>query len=280
MSTTVMVAVLFAALLHASWNAVVKGGHDKLLSTSAVAIGHALPAVVAIALLPAPARESWPWIALGGVLHIGYQAFLAAAYRLGDLAQVYPLARGSAPLIVALVSVTVLGVALSTTEVAAILLIAAGIIAIGADRSGRPDPMAVTMALTTGGFIAAYSLSDGTGARLSGSPVAFYSWVAILNATMTSCIVAIYRPGALLSLPRRAPGAFWFGGLASYSAYALVVWSFTLAPIALVTALRETSIIFALVIGAVFLREKVDLRRTAATFVTLSGVLLLRLGRS
>lgn len=279
MSTGVMVAVLFAAMLHASWNAIVKGGGDKFVSTSAVAIGHAFPGLVAIALLPAPARESWPWIALGAGLHVGYQTFLATAYRLGDLAQVYPIARGSAPLIVALVSVTLLGVALSRGEIAAILLIGIGIIAIGAARAGRPHPHAVATALITGAFIAAYSLSDGTGARLSGSPVAFYSWVAVLNAAITSCIVAVRRPGVLRALPRHAPAAFWFGGLASYVAYAMVVWSFTHAPIALVTALRETSIIFALVIGALFLREKVDLGRIAATFVTLSGVLLLRLGR-
>ena len=275
-----MGAVLLAALLHASWNAVVKGGDDKLVSTLAVVIGHAVPGFVAAALLPVPDPASWPWIGLGAVLHVGYQMFLAAAYRDGDLAQVYPIARGSAPLIVALVSVTLLGVALATAEIAAILLIATGIISIGAARAGRADPRTLATALATGGFIAAYSLSDGTGARLSGSPVAFYAWMTLLNATFSAAILARLRPGALFSLHRRAPGAFWFGGLASFAAYALVVWAFTQAPIALVTALRETSIVFALVIGAVFLREKVDLARIAATFVTLSGVILLRLGRS
>ena len=275
-----MAAVILAALLHAAWNAIVKGGGDKLVSTSAVVIGHAVPGLAAIALLPVPAPESWPWIVLGALLHVGYQAFLATAYRLGDLAQVYPLARGSAPLIVALVSVSVLGVTLATNEIVAIVLIALGIVSIGTARAGRPDPRAVGTALATGAFIAAYSLNDGTGARLSGSPVAFYAWMTILNAAMTAAILAFYRPGALRALPWRAPAAFWLGGPASFAAYALVVWSFAHAPIALVAALRETSIVFALLIGAAFLRERVDLARIAATFVALCGVVLLRLGRS
>ena len=280
MTGTVFVAVLIAAVLHAAWNAVVKSGDDKWLSMAAVVIGHAVSAAVALLLAPAPAPESWPWIGLGVALHFGYQWFLLSAYRLGDFTRVYPLARGSAPLIVALVSVAVLGASLTGTEVAAMALIAAGIVSIALSRAGAaPDRGAVAAALVTGCFIAGYSLCDGTGARLSGSPVGFFACAAIGNSALFAAFTAWRRPGLLRGLPRRAPTAFLFGGAASFAAYALVVWAFTQAPIALVTALRETSIVFALLIGAFVLRERIDLPRIASTFVTLVGVGLLRLSR-
>lgn len=280
MSVGVFAAVLLAAFLHAAWNAVVKGGGDKFMSMTGMAVGHAIPGTAAILLLPAPAPESWPWIAIGVALHFGYQWFLLNAYRLGDLSQVYPLARGSAPLIVAVVSVTALGVVLTGTEVAAILLIAAGIISIGLARSGRANPGAVSAALITGVFIAAYSLTDGIGARLSGSPIAYFGWTATLGGVAFAAFAQWRRPGMVRGLPRTAPGAFFFGGSASFAAYAIVVWAFTQAPIALVTALRETSIVFALLIGAFVLRERVDLARIASIFVTITGTVLMRFARS
>ncbi|UWQ21769.1 EamA family transporter [Jannaschia sp. W003] len=279
MSPGVFLAVLLAALLHAGWNAVVKGGDDKLAGMAGMAIGHAVPGLLAVALLPAPAPASWPWIALGVLLHFGYQCFLLVAYRLGDLSQVYPLARGSAPLIVAAVSVGALGATLSGAEWLAVGLIAAGILGVGLARAGRANPRAVWAALGTGGFIAAYSLADGTGARLSGSPVAFFGWIAVLGAVPFAIFTEWRRPGLVLRLPVRVPAAFWGGGWASFAAYAIVVWAFTEAPLALVTALRETSIVFAVLIGAVVLRERVETARIAAVLVTLGGVAAMRLAR-
>ena len=280
MTGAVFAAVLLAAFLHAAWNAVVKGGGDKWLSMAALVSGHAIPAAVALAFVPAPAPESWPWIGLSMALHFGYQWFLLTAYRLGDFTRVYPLARGSAPLIVAAVSVGALGATLSGTEVAGVALIAAGILSIALSRRGAAsNPGAVAAALVTGLFIAAYSLCGGTGARLSGSPVGFFAWSAIGGAAAFTAFTAWRRPGIVLALPWRAPAAFFGGGTASFAAYALVVWAFTQAPIALVTALRETSIVFALLIGAFVLRERIDLARIASTFTTLVGVGLLRLSR-
>ncbi len=279
MTGAVFAAVLLAALLHASWNAIVKGGADKLASMAGMVIGHAVPGACAVALFPAPAPESWPWIALGVALHFGYQRFLLAAYRIGDLSQVYPLARGSAPLIVTAVSVLALGAALTGAQVAAVILIAAGIVSIGLGRASRAAPGAVVAALITGLFIAAYSLADGVGARLSGSPVAYFGWIALLGALPFALHVRIARPGLLRALPRTAPAAFFLGGWASFVAYAIVVWAFTQAPIALVTALRETSIVFAVLIGALVLKERVDLPRVAGSFLALSGAALMRLAR-
>ena len=279
MTGGVFAAVLLAALLHAAWNGIVKGGRDKLASMAGMSIGHAVPGACAILAFPAPAPESWPWIGLGVALHFGYQWFLLAAYRLGDLSQVYPLARGSAPLIVTAVSVLALGAAITGAQLAAVVLIAAGIVSIGIGRASRAAPGAVAAALVTGLFIAAYSLSDGVGARLSGSPVAFFGWIAFLGAIPFAAYVRIARPGLLRRVPRVAPAAFFLGGWASFTAYAIVVWAFTQAPIALVTALRETSIVFAVLIGALVLKERVDLPRAFGSFLALSGAALMRLAR-
>ncbi|KIT15006.1 EamA family transporter [Jannaschia aquimarina] len=279
MTATVFFAVLLAALLHAGWNAVVKGGSDKLASMAGMSIGHAVPGALAILVLPAPAPEAWPWIAFSVALHFGYQWFLLRSYELGDLSQVYPIARGSAPVIVTLVSVAFLGAALTGQQLLAIGLIAIGILSIGAARAGRAAPQAILAALITGLFIASYSLADGIGARLSDSPVAFFGWVAFLGAFPFALYTRLKRPGLLLQLPKAAPAAFFGGGWASFTAYAIVVWAFTQAPLALVTALRESSIIFAVLIGALVLRERVDLARAASVFLTLCGVVLMRLAR-
>ncbi|PRY93699.1 EamA-like transporter family protein [Hasllibacter halocynthiae] len=279
MTWTVFLAVLLAALLHAGWNAVVKGSSDKLAGMAAMAVGHAVPGGLAVLLFPPVDPAAWPWIAGSVALHFGYLRFLLLAYRLGDLSEVYPLARGSAPLLVALFSTVVLGSALSGMQLAAVAVIAAGILSIGLARRGRANPSAVAAALVTGVFIAAYSLMDGVGARVSGSPVAFFGWAALLGAIPFGLYAERRRPGLVLRLPRLAPAAFFGGGWASFTAYAIVVWAFTQAPIALVTALRETSIVFALLIGALVLRERVDLARIASTFVTLVGVALLRFAR-
>lgn len=282
MSTTVFLAVIGAAILHASWNALVKGGADKYLGLGAVVLGHVPFALIALLFVPAPAPESFGYLAVGILLHLGYQLFLLQSYRVGDLTQVYPIARGSAPLIVALVSVTMLGVALAPMEIAAILIIGVGILSLSLTRraDGLRNGPAALFALVTGIFIASYSLVDGIGARLAGSPVGYYAWLAIGNAILTLAFLLWVRPITLTNMARHGRMMFFVGGGASFVAYALVTWAFTQAPIALVTALRETSIVFALLIGVFFLKEKLNLAKVIATFVTLLGAALLRLARS
>jgi drug/metabolite transporter (DMT)-like permease len=281
MDSTIFIAVIAAAMLHAVWNAVVKGGRDKHLGMSAVVLGHAPIAVLALPFVPAPAVESWPYLAGGIALHLGYQLFLLSSYRIGDLTQVYPIARGTAPMLVAGVSVVFLGVELSSGELTAVLMIGAGIMSLSLVRQkdGLRNGRAAAMAFATGCFIAGYSLVDGLGARQAGTAVGFYAWLTIVNALLFALIMAVIRPGLLRRLPTEAAPAMIFGGGASFIAYALVIWSFTHAPIALVTALRETSIIFALLIGVFFLKEKLDLAKLFSTVVTLSGAILLRYSR-
>lgn len=281
MTDTVMLVVLGAALLHALWNALVKGAADKTLGMVAVVVGHTPLAVLALCLVEPPALASLPWLVAGIALHVGYQLLLVNAYRFGDLTQVYPIARGVAPLIVTLVSVAFLGVLLSGLQLVAVFIIVAGVSSVCLVRQadGSFNIRAAGLALGTGVFIAAYSLVDGTGARVSGSAIGFYAWLAIGNALVMLLATRWMRPGLVPDLVRSTKKVALFGGVASFLAYALVIWSFTQAPIALVTALRETSIVFALLIGVVHLKERLSLAKVAATIMTLLGAATLRFAR-
>jgi drug/metabolite transporter (DMT)-like permease len=281
MSLTVFFAVIGAALLHAMWNAAVKGGTDKKLAMGAVVVGHLPFAIPAIWIAPMPDAAALPWMAAGLALHMGYQLFLMRAYETGDLSQVYPIARGSAPLIVAFVSVTALGVHLSGAEMLAIAIIALGIISLAAVRraDGLRNGPAAGLALVTGMFIAAYSLVDGYGARIAGTSLGFYAWVALVNSVLMALYLARRHPGTLRRMAGPGRVIFVLGGGGSFVAYALVTWAFTQAPIALVTALRETSVVFALMFGVFFLKERLDLAKVLATAAMLAGAVLLRFAR-
>lgn len=281
MTDNVILVVLAAALLHAVWNAVVKGSNDKTVSMVAVVLGHMPFALTALFFVESPTVASWSWLFFGVVLHIGYQLFLVAAYRLGDLSQVYPIARGVAPLLVTLISVLFLGVFLSGFQLAAIVVIAIGITSVCLVRKndGALNGNAVVLALITGTFIAGYSLVDGIGARLSGSALGFYSWLAIGNAIAMILGTFFMRRGVLRDVAKTSKTTIVFGGGASFIAYALVIWAFTQAPIALVTALRETSIVFALLIGVFHLKERLSLVKVFSTALTLSGAAMLRFSR-
>jgi drug/metabolite transporter (DMT)-like permease len=277
----VFLVVLLAAVLHASWNALVKSGSDKRLSMTAVVLGHVPPAVVALMFVPTPDPACWLYLTGGVFMHTGYQLFLLRAYGFGDFTQVYPIARGTAPLLVAIISVAVLGVTLSSLQMLAIAIIGAGIASLCLARSGdgKRNAAAAGAALVTACFIAGYSLIDGYGARLSGSPVGFYSWLSIINAALIAAYMRVTNPGLLSRVARDGKAIAWGGGGASYLAYALVVWAFTQAPIALVTALRETSIVFALLIGVVVLKEGLSFVKVISTFASVSGAALLKFAR-
>ncbi|SFI88733.1 EamA family transporter [Jannaschia pohangensis] len=281
MSLTVFCAVIFAAVLHAGWNALVKGGLDKRTAMGAVVLGHIPIAAAVVPFVPLPDAASWPYLACSIALHLGYQLFLMQSYRMGDLTQVYPIARGTAPLIVALVSVVILGVHLEPMELLAVALIGLGLVSLGLVRraDGQRNGKAATLAFVTGLFIASYSLIDGLGARLAGTSLGFYGWSAIGNGLVMAGYLAVTSPATLRVIPRSGKRVAVIGGGASFIAYALVTWAFTQAPIALVTALRETSIIFALLIGVVVLKERLDLAKVTATALTLMGAALLRFAR-
>lgn len=283
MTIGVFLAVIFAAVLHASWNALLKHGSDKYLGMTGVMVGHLPLAILAALYAPLPDPQSYPFILASVFLHFGYQVFLLTSYRFGDLTQVYPIARGTAPLIVTGVSITILNVTLLPMELAGVLIIAAGLISLSLVRqdSGSRNSKAALLAAVTGCFIAGYSLNDGLGARAAETSLGFYAWSTIGNAFIYSFVIRLWKPGTLTKMVTTDTGRriAVIGGSASFVAYAIVTWAFTQAPIALVTALRETSIVFALLIGVFAMRERLDLPKLVATFCTLVGAALIRLAR-
>ena len=279
MSGTVFAAVLFAALLHASWNALVKSGADKTVGVLSMALGHLPLAAVALLLAPWPAAACLPWVLSGGLIHTGYCLFLASAYRHGELSHVYPIARGVAPLIVTAVSILFLGATLGGGQLLGIAAIATGLIGLALAGGANRAASATRLALATGAFIAAYSLNDGIGARLSGgSPLGYYALESVVNALTLLPLLMARHPGILARTLARPSRVLLTGG-GSFAAYAIVVWAFVEAPIPLVTALRETSIVFAVLIGVLVMHERLSLAKLAAIVVTLAGAATIRLVR-
>ncbi len=281
MDPLVFSVVLLAAALHAGWNALVKNAGDKYVSMTAIVLGHAPLAIVALPFVPLPDPQSWLYLIASVGFHIGYQLLLLFSYRIGDLTHVYPIARGVAPMLVAGISVMALGVHLTSIETVAVSTIAIGIVSLAFVRGsdGIRNPRAAGMALATGCCIAGYSLVDGLGARQAGTALGYWIWLTFINVALFPVIMTRLKPGLLGRVEREARSALVFGGGASFLAYALVVWAFTQAPIPMVTALRETSIIFALLIGVVFLNERLNLVKVASIALTLFGAVVLRFSR-
>lgn len=277
MTPTVFFAVLGAALLHASWNALVRIGANKvtvMLILTLVQGGLGL----AIALTrDLPAGPVWGWLVASGVFHAAYKAFLALAYENGDLSRVYPIARGAAPLIVLAVSAALLAEPLENLEVFAILVLGAGILLMGrgAFRSGESVRL-VPFALASAAMTAGYSLVDGLGARVSGDAVTYVAWLFIFDAALLTPVLLWMRGPAIIRAPVNVWGLGAVAAAFSYGAYAIVVWAMTQAPIALVTALRETSILFAVLIGWLAFGERMDRTKSAAALLILAGVVLTR----
>ncbi|HEX8363889.1 MAG TPA: EamA family transporter [Allosphingosinicella sp.] len=275
MSAAVFFAILFAAVLHAGWNAVVKLGLDRFSSIMLLAL---VQGAIALALIPffaPPDRAAWPWLLAGSALHSGYKLFLIRAYEQGDLSRVYPVARGTAPLIVAIAGAIFLAEIPSAARGAAILAIAGGILTMAG--GGGLSPRALLWALGTAGFTAAYTLADGVGARLSGSASGFALWLFALDGLAMLLIGLFTRGGRAI----RGLAPAWRSGTAaaamSLGSYWIAIWAFTQAPLATVAALRETSVLFAMLIAAVWLREQIGPRGWAAGALILAGIVLMRL---
>ncbi|WP_340149318.1 DMT family transporter [uncultured Sneathiella sp.] len=282
MALPVFIIVLIAALFHATWNTVVKKNDDRTLFMALLVACGGMGAVVTLPFLDLPARESWPYIALSILLHNGYYLFLIAAYKYGDLSHVYPLARGSAPLIVAAVSVFIVGEQLSQLAWIAIIIMAIGIMSLSITRNGQNlrNPTAVFCALGTGIFIAGYTVTDGVGARLAGDAHSYAGWMMALDGFPIIAYLALRRGRAIVADCRPIWKPALVGGLLSLAAYWAVIWAMSVAPIALVAAVRETSIIFALLFGVFFLKERLSLTQLCAIFMTVLGTVLLKLNRS
>jgi phosphonate utilization associated putative membrane protein len=272
-------AVLFGALLHASWNAMVKSSSDKALDTALI---HVLGSVVALPLLLVvglPNAASWPYIAASLVIHIGYYIALTGAYKHGDLGLTYPLMRGTAPLLVALSASLTLGETLSPLSWAGVLGVSCGVLALGLSRHAMESPRAVAFALTNAVVIAVYTVVDGLGVRQSGNALQYVAILFVLDGWPFGLMV-LRRRGLAVAWPYarlRAPLAL-VGASASLGSYGIALWAMTRAPVATVAALRETSVLFAALLGSWLLKEAFTVRRAVGTAAIVAGVMALRLG--
>ena len=278
MTTGVFLAVLFAALLHAGWNAAIKFGTDKFQGMMLLSLGHLLVGLVMIAVYPVPDASSWGFLAASVAFHTLYKLFLAAAYEHGDLSRVYPIARGAAPIFVLIVSGLLLSDVMAGPQVAGILVVGGGILLLarGVFRHGEA-PVLIGLSLMSAIGTAGYSIFDGLGARASGSVGGYIGWLFVLDP-LIFLMIGLWRRGT--ELVPRAPRA-WAMGLvaacASVGSYWIAVWAMTVAPIALVTALRETSVLFAVLIGILVFRERADRGKLVAAAVIVGGIILIRI---
>ncbi len=278
MSLVIFFSVLGAAVLHAGWNALLKLGASRIATMMALS---AVQGVIGLAIAlawPVPAPGVWPWILASGAIHTAYKLFLTFAYEHGDLSRVYPLARGSAPLITLAVGAIWLGESVSAAETAGILLLGAGILLLarGVWTSGeslRMLPFAFGSACATAG----YTLVDGIGARLADGSAVYVGWLFAVDGALFAAAMLWLRGRAALPPDWRVWAAGGTAAVASYGSYAVAVWAMTLAPIALVAALRETSILFAVLIGWLMFGERITQAKALSVAMIAAGVIVTRL---
>lgn len=275
----VTLAVLGAGLLHATWNALLKTapGGEPMLDTAGVVAASSVWGLVALPWLPLPDPAAWKFIAGSTIVHFGYYVTLSHAYRTGDLSFAYPLMRGSAPLIVALLGIVFLRELPSAHVAAGIVLICAGIVSIAFVRHRSHTRAAAGWAFANAGIIAAYTLIDGSGARASGNALAYVCWLITLEGLPFVAWVLWRRGAAAAIYMRRSLARNLAGGAFSLGAYGIVLWAMTLAPVAAVAALRETSVLFAALIGAFWLREGFGAMRLAGAASVVAGIAALKL---
>jgi drug/metabolite transporter (DMT)-like permease len=273
--------VLGGAAMHACWNAVVKGSGDPLISIALVTAGSGSAALMLLPFIGwQVAPEAWIWIAGSALAHILYRLALVRGYEIGDMSLVYPVARGSAPLLTALIGVTLLGEPVSRLAFAGILTIVAGVIGISMARRGlamAKNTAAVGFALLTATLITTYTYLDGFGARISGNAAAYTVLLFVVD-TPVMLVIALWRrgPDRIVAALARTSLISFAGGILSFLSYWIAIWAMTKVPIPLVAALRETSIAFGALIAVIFLGERVTPVRIAATLAILSGAALLR----
>jgi drug/metabolite transporter (DMT)-like permease len=276
----VVVAVLVAAVLHACWNALLKGGKDRLVMVVLLDLTALALSVPLVLLARRPAPASWWFLGLSVLLHAGYKVLLLQSYRVGDLNQVYPLARGSAPLLVAGFAGLVLGERLGPWQLAGLVGVCGGLVLLlETGRTGpRRRPM-IGFALATGVSIAAYTVADGLGVRRSGTDLGYVAWLFLLGGLPVPLYAVAVHRRDLAARMRERLGVGVAAGALSLVAYGLVIWAQRRGALAVVAALRETSVLVAAVIGSVAFSERFGRRRVVAAACITAGIVLLNLSR-
>ncbi|MFF2043076.1 EamA family transporter [Kitasatospora sp. NPDC058170] len=278
-TVTVPAVVLVAAVLHAVWNGLAHRIHDKLVGFALINLTYTACAVVLVVLNPLPAAAAWPYLIASVVMQVTSQILLLRAYQLGDFGQMYPIARGSAPLLVALLSVVVLGQSLAGGELLGVAVISFGLIGLALAKGipGRAQLPALGAAAGTGVMIAAYTVLDGSGVRHAGTVGGYVAWLFLLQGPALALIAWARRGRALATGLRPVAGVGIVGGVLSLTAYGLVVWAQSRGSLATVAALRETSIVIAALIATVVFRERLGRLRMAASAAVLAGIAVLEL---
>jgi drug/metabolite transporter (DMT)-like permease len=276
----VSLAVLGSAVLHATWNALAKSVKDQLVGFVILELSAGIVALAAATFLPAPAVAAWPYLGASLALHTAYAAFLLNSYRVGELNQVYPLARGASPLVVAVLAVPLAGERLGLVRAIGVVVVGGGLISLAQLRgwwaAGRPP--AVALAFVTGLLIASYTVIDGLGVRRAGTALGYAAWLMVADAVPLSLYAVIRRPARVWEGWGSAWRAASVGGLLSVGAYTIVLWAQTRGALAAVAALRETGVIVAAVIGTALFGEHFGRRRMVAAGLVAVGVVLLNLG--
>jgi drug/metabolite transporter (DMT)-like permease len=270
MSATVIMLALSAAALHAAWNAVLRTGADRLRTVTVMSFAMTLVALPLALILPLPASPAWPYLILSACLQVSYSVFLVAAYRHGQLGQVYPIVRGSVPLMVTIGGFVVAGQRLAILPLIGIVLVALGIMSLAMGKE-RATTSTLLLALATGAVIASYTTIDALGVHATGSPAVYATWICLIYGTLLPATFVAIR--GRLALAIRSPETLkaLAGGLVSLAAYGAVIVAFALGPAGPITALRETSVVFAALIGWLFLGEALTPRRIAACAVVALG---------
>ncbi|CAJ0708528.1 hypothetical protein R1479_00502 [Ralstonia mannitolilytica] len=269
MTPAVIVLVLCAALLHASWNALLKSGTDRLRAITLMTLASGVAAVPMAIALPLPAPAAWPYVAVSAVLHVGYNVFLARAYRFGEFGQVYPIARGSSPLLVTVGAALFAGEMPGAIALTGVVLVSGGILSLA--RGRKADVGSTLAALATGVFIACYTVCDGIGARVAGNANAYSAWLFMLDGLPMVLLYRVWKGPLNIDVRDADTLRAFGGGVVSLAAYGIVIWAVTLAPMGPVSALRETSVVFAALLGRVFLKESLTARRLSACSVIALG---------
>ena len=274
----VVLAVLGGALLHAAWNALVKSSSDKSLDTALIHLLGSVVAIPLVALVGWPVAAAWPYLAASLVIHVAYYTALAGAYEHGDLGLTYPLMRGLAPLLVALSATFTLGEHLSPAAWAGVLGVSAGVLTLGLSQHAFNAPKAVRFALVNAVIIAIYTVVDALGVRASGNALQYVATLFLLDGWPFALIVFLRRRGTVGVYVRQRWPLALLGAVASLGSYGIALWAMTRAPVATIAALRETSVLFAALLGVWFLKEIFTVRRIVGTCAIVAGVMALRLG--
>src|SRR6516225_1381834 len=273
---SVTLAVLAAAVTHAVWNAIAHGIKDQTLAFALIGVGGIVVGIPLVIVAAMPRADCWPYLLGSVAIHVFYNLLLMQCYRLGEFGQVYPLARGTSPLVVSILAAIFIQEHLALPQIAGVLVVSGGLATLVL-AGRRPGRAAFAAAVGTGLTIAAYTTVDGVGVRLSGSPVGYIGWLMILESLCVPMFAALRRRDVLLKQPKRILLAGLAAGALSVLAYGLVLWAQTRGALAPIAALRESSVIFGAIIGTLVFREPFGRTRITATILVATGIVLLNL---